>query len=86
MKASPAIIQALADIERIEKGTDVTRVVSEMLLGVARKEVSATDLEAASKAVAALAAHKHTELKVAMWAHEMRSQAAVLAGPKKDGE
>jgi hypothetical protein len=84
MKASPAIVQALADIDRIEKGTEVTRVVSEMLLGVARKEVSATDLEAAAKAVAALAAHKHTELKCAQWAHQMRSEAAQLCAPKRE--
>lgn len=83
MKASPAILSALNDIDRIEKGTDVTRVVSEMLLGVARKEVSATDLLAAAKAVAALAAHKHTELKVAQWSYELRLQAAQLVTPEK---
>lgn len=82
-KASPALLKALDDIERIEKGDDIRRVASEMLLGLARKEVSATDVEAAAKMMAAQAAQKMTELKVAMWAHQVRTEAAQLYGPKE---
>lgn len=84
MKASSAIVQALADIDRIEKGDDIRRVCSEMMLGLARKEVSATDVEAMAKIVAAQAAAKMTDLKVAMWAHEIRTTAGALYRTKED--
>lgn len=81
MKASQSVVTALADIERIETGGDVGRVCSEMLLGLARKEVPAADVEAAAKMVAAQAARKMADLKTAQWAFEMRQQAATLYGP-----
>lgn len=84
MKASPAIVEALADIERIEKGTDTSRVLSELLLGMARGEVSADKVEAAAKAIAAESARRHTELKKAQWAYELRLKAAELYGPVGD--
>lgn len=78
MKPSQALVEALSDLKRIEEGGDTRRVTSEMLLALARKEISATDVEAAAKIVAAASMHKMVDLKTAQWAHKLREQAAAL--------
>lgn len=78
MKASENIVKALADIERIEKGSDARRVCSEMMLALARKEISATDVEAMAKIVTAQAVDRQGDLRMAMWAHRIRTEAAQL--------
>lgn len=78
MKASQSVIQALSDLKKVEDGDDVKRVCSEMLLGLARKEVPACDVEAAAKMVSAQSQKKMVDLKTAQWAHLLRTEAARL--------
>lgn len=79
MKASEATLNAISDINRVETTGQVRRIGSQMLLALARKEVSATDVEAAAKMIAAVSANMHTEVKLAMAAITLREKGANLA-------
>jgi hypothetical protein len=79
MKASRSLVEALSDIDRMETTGDVRRVGAEMLLALARKEISATDVDAAAKMVAAQAAHMMAEVKTAIQAQAIREKGGELA-------
>lgn len=79
MKASKNLVEALSDIDRMETTGDVRRVGAEMLLALARKEISATDVDAAAKMVAAQAAHMMAEVKTAIQAQVIREKGGELA-------
>ena len=74
MKASNNTLESLADIQAVKTSGDVRRIGSQMLLALARKEVSALDLIAASKMLEAQAGHLNAELKVAKFAADLRKQ------------
>ncbi|WP_439606855.1 hypothetical protein [Hydrogenophaga sp.] len=74
MKVSQSLEQALSDISRMETTGDIRRVGAEMLLALARKEISATDVDAAAKMVAAQAAHMMAEVKTAVNAQTIREK------------
>ena len=78
MKASKSLVEALSDIDRMETTGDVRRVGAEMLLALARKEISATDVDAAAKMVAAQAAHMMAEVKTAVNAQTIRDKGGDL--------
>lgn len=78
MKASTSLVEALSDIPRMSTTGDVRRVGAEMLLALARKEISATDVDAAAKMIAAQAAHMMAEVKTAMTAQQLRASGADL--------
>jgi hypothetical protein len=78
MKASRSLVEALSDIDRMETTGDVRRVGAEMLLALARKEISATDVDAAAKMVAAQAAHMMAEVKTAVQAQVIREKGGEL--------
>lgn len=78
MKVSQSLESALSDINRMETTGDVRRVGAEMLLALARKEISATDVDAAAKMVAAQAAHMMAEVKTASNAMMIREKGGDL--------
>jgi thioredoxin-like negative regulator of GroEL len=78
MKASVNTLESLADIARVETAGDVRRIGAQMLLALARKEISATDLEAAAKMIDAQANHLNAEVKIAKTAIELRERGADL--------
>lgn len=78
MKASINTLESLSDIDRVETAGDVRRIGAQMLLALARKEISATDLEAAAKMVDAQANHLSAEVKLAKAAIELRERGADL--------
>lgn len=78
MKASTNTLEALSDIDRVETSGEVRRIGAQMLLALARKEVSSADIEAAAKMVAAQALHMAAEVKVARAAIELRAHGADL--------
>lgn len=79
MKASTNTLESLADIGVVETSGDVRRIGAQMLLALARKEISATDLEAAAKMIDAQANHLNAEVKTAKTAIELRERGADLA-------
>lgn len=78
MKPSITTLESLADIERVETAGQVRRIGAQMLLALARKEISATDLDAAAKMVAAQAAHLKAEIDVHVKATLLRDKGADL--------
>lgn len=78
MKPSQNTLDSLSDIDRVETAGDIRRIGGQMLLALARKEISATDIDAAAKMVAAQALHMAAEVKVAKAAIELRERGAYL--------
>jgi hypothetical protein len=78
MKPSRNLVEALEDMERVETAGDIRRIGAEMLLALARKEISATDLEAAAKMIDAQANHLSAEVKLAKTSDELRSRGVDL--------
>ena len=78
MKASPQTLEALQDIDQVRTAGDIRRIGAQMLLALARKEISATDLDAASKMIDAQAHSLEAEVKVAKAAIELRERGADL--------
>jgi len=78
MNPSANTLESLADIGRVETSGDIRRIGAQMLLALARKEVSATDLEAAAKMIDAQANSISAEVKLAKAAIELRERGADL--------
>lgn len=78
MKASQNTLDSLHDLQRVQTSGDVRRIGAQMLLALARKEISATDLEAAAKMIDAQANHLNAEVKIAKTAIELRERGADL--------
>lgn len=78
MKASQATLEALEDIDQVRTAGDIRRIGAQMLLALARKEISATDLDAASKMIDAQAHSLEAEVKVAKASIELRERGADL--------
>lgn len=79
MKPSNNTLDAVRDIERVETTGQVRRIGSQMLLALLRKEISAADVEAGAKMIAAVSMNMHTEVKLAMAAITLREKGAELA-------
>lgn len=86
MKASNNTLESLSDIDRVETTGQVRRIGAQMLLALARKEISATDVEAAAKMMAAQAMHMQTEVKLATAAITLREKGANLADVARMGQ
>lgn len=78
MKPSQNTLESLADIGQVETAGDIRRIGAQMLLALARKEISATDLEAAAKMIDAQANHMNAEVKIAKTAIDLRERGADL--------
>lgn len=78
MRPSENTLDALADIAKVETSGQIRRIGAQMLLALARKEISATDLEAAAKMVAAQAMHMGNEMKMHLHAQTLREKGAAL--------
>jgi hypothetical protein len=79
MKPTDTTLQAVSDIERVETTGQVRRIGSQMLLALLRKEISATDVEAGAKMIAAVSMSMHTEVKLAIAAMNLREKGADIA-------
>jgi hypothetical protein len=78
MKPSQNTLESLSDIKAVETSGDLRRIGAQMLLALARKEISATDLEAAAKMIDSQANHLNAEVKLAKAAIELRERGADL--------
>lgn len=79
MKPSKNTLESLNDIDRVETSGDIRRIGGQMLLALARKEISSTDVEAAAKMIAAQAMHLMAEVKTHTHAQILRESGAELA-------
>lgn len=78
MKPSRNTLESLQDMQKVVTLGDVRRVIGQSLLALARKEISATDLTAMSKAADSIANTLTAEVSIAKAAHELRKTGANL--------
>lgn len=78
MKASQATLDSLADLQQVATNGDLRRIVANSLLALARKEISATDVEAMAKGLDAISNNLNAEVKVARTSIELRERGADL--------
>ncbi len=74
MKAAPTLVESLETMPQVTTQGDLRRIVSNALLALARKEISATDVEAMSKGLDAISNSLNAEVKVAKTAIELRDR------------
>lgn len=86
MNPSKNTLESLSDIERVETTGQIRRIGGQMLLALARKEISSTDVEAAAKMIAAQAMHMQNEVRLAVAAIELRSKGADLGEIARMGQ
>lgn len=78
MKPSQATLEALSDMQAVSTQGDLRRIVANSLLALARKEISATDVEAMAKGLDSISNSLNAEIKVAKTAIELREKGANL--------
>lgn len=78
MKAAPTLVESLANMPQVSTQGDLRRIVSNALLALARKEISATDLEAMAKGMDSISNSLNAEVKVAKTAMELRARGGDL--------
>ena len=74
MKAAPTLVESLDNMSQVTTQGDLRRIVSNALLALARKEISATDLEAMAKGLDSISNSLNAEVKVAKTAIELRDR------------
>lgn len=74
MKAAPTLVESLDNMPQVTTQGDLRRIVSNALLALARKEISATDLEAMAKGLDSISNSLNAEVKVAKTAIELRDR------------
>lgn len=78
MKASQTTLESLADMQQVSTGGDLRRIVANSMLALARKEISATDVEAMAKGLDSISNSLTAEIKVAKTSVELREKGANL--------
>lgn len=78
MKAAKTLVESVADMEQVTTKGDLRRLVANSLLALARKEISATDVEAMAKGLDSISNSLNAEIKVAKTAIELREKGAQL--------
>lgn len=78
MKAGTSMIASLNNLTSVATTGDLRRIVAGSLLALARKEISATDVEALATGLDSISNSMNAELRVAKAAIELRAQGADL--------
>jgi hypothetical protein len=78
MRPSQTTLESLADMQQVATGGDLRRIVANSLLALARKEISATDVEAMAKGLDSISNSLNAEIKVARTSIELREKGASL--------
>ena len=74
MKPAPTLVESLANMQQVNTQGDIRRIVSNSLLALARKEISATDVEAMAKGLDSISNSLNAEIKVAKTAIDLRDR------------
>ncbi len=78
MNASQTLTQALGTLAAVTTKGDLRQIVANSLLALARKEISATDVEAMAKGLDSISNSLNAELKIAKARIELRDKGADL--------
>ncbi len=73
MKPAPTLIEGLSGMKEVQTQGDLRRIVANSLLALARKEISASDVEAMAKGMDAISNSLNAEIKVAKTRIELRA-------------
>ena len=76
MKAATTLVESLQDIHQVESNGDLRRIVANSLLALARKEISASDLEAMAKGLDSISNSLNAEIRVHKTSIELRALGA----------
>lgn len=78
MKAAQTLVESLGNMDEVATQGDLRRIVANSLLALARKEISATDLEAMAKGLDSISNSLNAEIKVAKTSIELREKGGAL--------
>lgn len=78
MKAANTLTESLETMGEVTTQGDLRRIVANSLLALARKEISATDVEAMAKGLDSISNSLNAEIKVAKTAIELREKGGQL--------
>lgn len=78
MNPSTRLIESIADMKQVNTQGDLRRIVGNSLLALARKEISATDVEAMAKGLDSISNSLNAEVKVAKTSIDLRERGADL--------
>lgn len=78
MKPAKTLLESLENMEQVETQGDLRRIVANSLLALARKQISATDLEAMAKGLESISNSLNAEIKVAKTSIELRERGGQL--------
>ena len=78
MKAAKTLTESLDNMSEVATQGDLRRIVANSLLALARKEISATDVEAMAKGLDSISNSLNAEIKVAKTSIELREKGANL--------
>lgn len=72
-------METMNDVTEIKTSGDIRRLVSNSLLALVRKEISATDVTALSKGLEAISGSIDVEIRLAKMNLELKAQGAEIA-------
>lgn len=78
MKPAQTLIESLENTPTINTQGDLRKLVANSMLALARKQISATDLEAMSKGLSSISESLNAEIKVAKMTIELRDKGGNL--------
>jgi len=78
VKAAHTLQESLGNLAEVTTQGDLRRIVANSLLALARKEISASDVEAMAKGLDSISNSLNAEIKVAKTAIELREKGANL--------
>lgn len=78
MKPSATVLDSLSDMGAVSTQGDLRRIVANSLLALARKEISATDVEAMAKGLDSISNSLNAEVKVARTQIDLREKGGEL--------
>lgn len=78
MKPAQTLVESLGPMASVTTQGDIRRIVANSLLALARKEISATDLEAMAKGLDSISNSLNAEIKVAKTAMDLRDRGGDL--------
>lgn len=86
MKASKTLLESLEHMEGVRTGGDLCQIISNAMLALVRKEISATDLEALAKGGDTVANVLNAQCKIAKMQVELREKGVDLGKVKQIGQ
>ena len=78
MKPAKTLAESLGTMSEVSTQGDLRRIVANSLLALARKEISATDVEAMAKGLDSISNSLNAEIRVAKTSIELREKGASL--------